>query len=254
MTIQFHGGDRSPRSKDAHLPAHRDVDGDPSRENGTDPNHPGASVRSGTLIGAGGIIAALGLLWFNVGFVRHQSTLPRNLPNHPVRRQIIDVLKSSPGASISGLCEVLGFKWGTMQHHLYLLERAGILQSVTRGREHRFFLKGEDRAFALRVAALRRGRVLDLVRQIIVQPGAIQREIATRVHMSRKVLREYVTLLKDEGLLHEARIGATRRYYPTDLLESVLRDPRLGKRSFSGRVEDEEASRPGPEGSARLDP
>jgi predicted transcriptional regulator len=144
--------------------------------------------------------------------------------DHPLRAQIVGFLKANPGTSITELSRVTKAKWGTLQHHLYLLGKAGAVHGVIQGRERRLFVarRSVARRDAAGIALLRRGRVREVVDAIRRQPGIIQRQITASISMSRKMVREYVTLLSARGLVEEKTVARSRVYYPTPQLESLV--------------------------------
>lgn len=131
-------------------------------------------------------------------------------------------MERHPGPNISELCRLLGGKWGTVQYHLALLERAGLVFRVPEGRDQRLFPARLSFPETFRIAVLRRRRIQELVRAVIHRPGLRQRELAAAVSMSRKALRGYVDLLTKCGLVQEVRDANFCLYFPTDSLESLL--------------------------------
>src|SRR5206468_1641787 len=115
--------------------------------------------------------------------------------------------------------------WGTIQHHVYLLTRAGLLRSVAHGRHHRFFLPGHGAENLSEFSILLRGRVRNLAQAVIGKPGIGQSELTSVMGMSRKVFREYAELLTGAGLVQEVARSKFRVYYPTQSLLELSRHP-----------------------------
>lgn len=116
----------------------------------------------------------------------------------------------------------LGMEWGTIHHHLRILERAGLIRSVFEGRTHRYFPATTKSHEMHSLALLRRARVLTLVRRVVAVPGERQQELLTVIGLSRKVFRSYADRLVALGLLREVRAGRERRYFPTRALERLV--------------------------------
>lgn len=153
----------------------------------------------------------------------NKSTVRRRpFKDHPTRRQILELITDRPGRSISDLCRAIGAGWGTVQHHLYLLGQAGMIRGVMQGRNHRFFHGKEGVKRLEDVALLLRGRVRQLAIAVLEEPGIGQRKLTESISMSRKVLREYVNLLLQQGLLREESRSKFRYYFPTEALEELL--------------------------------
>jgi predicted transcriptional regulator len=161
------------------------------------------------------------------GSIRIAHLRRERVAEHPTRRALLDHLRKHPGTTISELCRAVGAKWGTVQHHLFMLQRAGRVSSVAEGRERNFFPASFTDEEAKKVSILKRGRTMELVRAIVERPGIIQRDLTEGVVMRRKVLRKYVDLLKEENLLEEVPVSRTRQYFPTPELAAVLENPNL---------------------------
>lgn len=162
-------------------------------------------------------VAAAGL-----GMARQSRSQERQLKEHPVRRRILGTLKVSPGASITDLRREVGIGWGTVQHHLYLLRQAGVVKGVVHGRSHRFYRTDAPEDDGPTMALLRRGRLIEVAKAIVRQPGVRQQQLTRSIEISRKVFRRYADLLADAGLVKEVREAKYRRYYPTADLIDVL--------------------------------
>ena len=158
----------------------------------------------------------------------HRSTRRENLPLHPVRHRILDVLQRMPGANISDLCKEASMTWGSAQHHLYIMERSGLVEGVAQGRSHGFFLPAPKRNESLqKLLILRRTRVLEFAQAVLAEPGITQQVLAERLVMTRKVIRRCVDLLKAEDFLVEERRAKYKVYRPGDALLQLLVDPQV---------------------------
>lgn len=160
--------------------------------------------------------------------VRHESTRAENLPLHHSRDQILRILRDEPGTNISQLCTLTGRKWGTLQYHLRLLERASLVTSRSYGRERKFFPMETAPGEFEKVALLRRGRIRNIVGEILRGPGQVQQDLTRKTGLTRKVFGNYRDLLTRAGLLTEIRAGKTRRYYPTAELAKAVQSAHLG--------------------------
>lgn len=141
---------------------------------------------------------------------------------HPMRLRILSAIHDRPGTSISELCARLASQWGTVHHHLQVLEAERLIRGIVEGRSHRYFLPGTPPDEAARIALLRRARILMVARAVALQPGVIQRDVTRIAGVSRKMFRTYVELLAQSGLLQEVRQSGRCRYYPTHELMRVI--------------------------------
>lgn len=162
------------------------------------------------------------LMVFAIGLAKHQDARTENVTEHPIRQGILNVLRKMPGANLVEVCRRLDSHRGTVSHHMYLLERSDHVSSLPQGRERRFFIKDEYDGTRSKISLLRQKRARTLVRLIMENPGIVQKDLARRAELTRKVLRRYVDLLAAEDLLREVPRSRTRRYFPTATLHEVL--------------------------------
>lgn len=141
---------------------------------------------------------------------------------HPVARQILATVKDAPGSSVSEIGRRTGTPRGTVHYHVDLLAKAGLLRTISHGRERRLFPRELDRDLATSIALLRRGRVLELASAVVADPGLAQKDIARKTTMPRKTLRTYADLLTKERLMVEIDDARFRRYYPTPRMQRLV--------------------------------
>lgn len=147
----------------------------------------------------------------------------------PMRRRINEIIREEPGIKISQLCKEAQAGWGTVNYHLHVLKRAGLIVSRATGRDCLLFSSDYPAEDLPVTEALRRGRAERLAEAIAQKPGASQKELCAQVHMTRKIIRRYVGLLTDAGLVSERREAQYQRYYPNPLLVKHLRAAADGK-------------------------
>jgi len=155
------------------------------------------------------------------GGVRQRRTLPENVLQNDSRARILDALQRVPGTTLGALCRDLGLRRGTAAYHLKLLERVGVVGSLSTGHTRHFFPKDASEEERKAFTVLQRERALELVREILSTPGIHQGELLARVGMRRKVFRSYVRQFKAEGLLAEHWNVRRRVYEPTAKLRRL---------------------------------
>lgn len=146
------------------------------------------------------------------------------LLEQPTRKRILGVIQHRPGIKISNLCKETGAGWGTVKHHLYLLEKAGLVVPRSTGRDCLLFPSDFPVENLAATEALCHGRAGHLATAIAESPGASQRELCTRLNMTRKIIRRYVELLASAGLVSERREARFQRYYPNPKLQGFLHE------------------------------
>ena len=176
----------------------------------------GESNRGPGRLGAGLILEAVAL-GLTMGLLPFLLAKPER--RNPLRERLLDLIRRTPGVRLSTLWKTTQANRGTARYHLLMLERT---QEVEARREAknltRYFPKGCTPQELVLLSLLRRGRVLDVVKEILKQPGITQREITERLLLSRKVFRSYADLLLREELLREVREANQKRYFPTERL------------------------------------
>lgn len=145
---------------------------------------------------------------------------------HPVRRGIFDLIRRRPGARLNTIWRAFSTNRGTAQYHLVVLERVGVIQAVREGQATRYFPSGMEMGEIPGLALLLRGRVLEVARAVLREPGISQRRLTRLLPISRKVFREYANRLTALDLLAEVRDAKVKRYFPTPRLHQMV--DRLG--------------------------
>lgn len=157
------------------------------------------------------------------GLASHSHTSRKRILEHPMRAAIVELVRQSPGILLCDLRRRVGCSAGTIQHHLDLLERRGIVESEQGAQRRHLFLADVDatvrRSFTL---LARRGRALEFLRLVGQEPGIQQRLVTDRLSISRKALRDYVEEMQQCGLIDTEVVGGRRLYRPTPSLAELL--------------------------------
>lgn len=172
---------------------------------------PGFRMSPAGLLGAILLCALFGVF----AMVRYAPTQPQNLLKSKTRASIIEYLRDHPGATISELCRTNRLPWGTAQHHLYLLEKAGLVKSIFHGRTHVFYRPDLREDVVRPMAVLREARAQQIALMIMQDPGLRQKEICRSLRMTRKVFRRHLNLMVSALLVLETREGKGRTYFPS---------------------------------------
>ncbi len=167
------------------------------------------------------LLLGLGATAFAIGVQRFGD--PSTVVRHPVRQTLLDLIRRRPGAQAAALRRALDANRGTINYHLRMLERAGVVRVNRHQHATRYFPLSERDERVPIVAVLLRGRIVEVVRAIVLSPGISQKQLTRNLPISRKVLRDYADDLGPE-LLQEVRESRTLRYYPTPRLMDAVRD------------------------------
>ncbi|MBI2077274.1 MAG: helix-turn-helix domain-containing protein [Euryarchaeota archaeon] len=148
------------------------------------------------------------------GMVHYAPTRKDALLLHRVRASIVGLLTRKPGVTITDICREGNISWGTAQHHLYILQRAGLAASRPLGRTRVFFPAGMPEKDSQAAALLAQPRLQELAIVIRDEPGHLQKELCGRLGLTRKVFRHHIDLLIQAGLVVELAGAKFRRYEP----------------------------------------
>ena len=117
----------------------------------------------------------------------------------PARALVYGRLKGAPGSTIAGLAAATGLSRSTVAHHLFVLERAGLVRSERVGRDRIHFLCGQ------RDEGLRRRLLADPLRAALVArlqaAPAPLRELARALGESPSLVHFHLRRLREAGLV-----------------------------------------------------
>lgn len=143
---------------------------------------------------------------------------------HPVRRRILELIRRRLGINEACLEKEIGLKRAAVRYHLKFLVQHDLLLRRPVGRETHYFPPGVDPRKMDQFATANHGRAQNVLREIVKDPGIPQWELAERVKMTRKILRQYLDLLAEQDLVLERRDSRAQRYYPNPGLDGRLRE------------------------------
>lgn len=135
---------------------------------------------------------------------RHED---RNGP--ATRREILTTLQHEPGLTKSQLCRRLQLSWGTVSHHVRLLEATGTLfRRSMLGRSRLFLATSASEDLALGQLA-RHPWMPRLLDQLAQQPGVGIQALARSLELDRRTVRRHLDVLIETGL-----VAQTQDYRP----------------------------------------
>lgn len=128
------------------------------------------------------------------------------------RREILNTLRHVPGLTKSQLCRRLKLSWGTISHHVAVLEQArAIVRRGVRGRRRLFLPDVASEAVGMHDLALT-PLVPPILARVRESPGIGIQALATAFSVDRRVIRRHLDLLIDSGLLAQTRDYRPRFY------------------------------------------
>ena len=135
----------------------------------------------------------------------HRSTGART------RERLLAAIQGRPGLHKSALCAELGLAWGTVDYHLRVLARQGLVSIWPAGRETRCFPGGLHPRQKALLSALADGcgsRIALLLRHF---PGRGIGEMSEQLGLSSKVVRRRLLRMVEDGMVQ--RTGTHRPRY-----------------------------------------
>jgi len=138
---------------------------------------------------------------------------------NPTRQRVLDRIAREPGIHKSALQRDLGLGWGTISYHLEGLRRAGLVKSLTRGRQVRIFPAGVPESQMRWLAALREDVPQGIVGRLAQDPGTGLGELAADLGVSRRLIRRHLTSLAEDGIVAAGPFGVEPGFR--------LEDPRM---------------------------
>ena len=120
------------------------------------------------------------------------------LLNNSMRASIFAFVNHNPGATFTQIRESVSAASGTVQHHLRVLVRGGVLRRVRTGKYTRYY------PFNHRVLALPPSQET-IVKTLVDKGPATKAEIASRTGMSRQLVHYHVEKMAELGLVEVDR-------------------------------------------------
>lgn len=120
------------------------------------------------------------------------------LLNSSLRASIFTFVNHNPGATFTQIRESVGAASGTVQHHLRVLTRGGVLRRVRTGKYTRYY------PFNHRVLALPPSQET-IVKTLVTDGPGTKSELARRTGMSRQLVHYHVEKMAELGLVEVDR-------------------------------------------------
>lgn len=130
--------------------------------------------------------------------------------NGPLTRdEIVNALHREPGLTKTQLCQLLDLSWGTISHHVRLLEADGIVERRILRHRARLFTRGTPADKIAASPVVHDPLAAPILQAVVTNPGIGIRHLAARMSVDRRAIRRHLDLLIDSGL-----VAQTRAYRP----------------------------------------
>jgi predicted transcriptional regulator len=131
----------------------------------------------------------------------------------PRRTQILEFIKTHPGAHLREIKRQLNLAMGVIQYHLYGLEKDRKIISRRRGLYKRFYptlLFGDMQLEILDVLSQETER--DILLFLIQNPDATQTDVSEYAEISPASINWHISRLSGSGLVEAKHVGSNVRY------------------------------------------
>jgi len=151
------------------------------------------------------VIVVLGLIIFAYTRIRKEDLL-----NQENRKRIYEFITDNPGEHFRALQRAVELEVGVLSHHLNVLEKEQLIVSEQDGNNRRFWAAGvkhdHDQVHLSRIQE-------NILKQIGMDPGITQSQIAKKMGVSRKVVFYHVKFLRNAGIVREEKDERKTHYY-----------------------------------------
>ncbi|PKK85846.1 MAG: hypothetical protein CVT48_03675 [Thermoplasmata archaeon HGW-Thermoplasmata-1] len=130
------------------------------------------------------------------------------------RRTIYELLKKNPGLSQSEVQKIIGVGWGTVRHHLAVLEREGYIKFAVCSRKKKCFPCDIPPAERKRMCVLSDTANRDIVEIIRGNLGITQSGIVAATEFSQSTISCHLRELESAGIVRRERKGRWSHFYP----------------------------------------
>jgi len=132
--------------------------------------------------------------------------------DHFVRGRIYGYIETNPGAHYNEILKKLGVKNGTLSHHLYMLEKMGMIKSRREGMRYRAFYPT-----GIKFPEREKYRLTDLqiaiLNKIKEREGITQKEIAIELKEKKQKINYNIKVLKRIGKIRIKKKGRKTHCY-----------------------------------------
>lgn len=144
--------------------------------------------------------------------------------NESRREEVLEFIVAHPGTHLREVKRELNLAMGTIQYHLYTLEKEGRIISRRKGLYKRFYPSytfGEKQQEILDVLSQEPER--DILLYIVQNPNSTQKALADYAGMSPSTINWHMKRLSDAGLVEIRREGQFVKYVVTADRVEILR-------------------------------
>ncbi len=129
------------------------------------------------------------------------------------RNAILNFVTTNPGVQFRAICSSLGLTVGVVQFHIAVLQKAGLVTYIRKGKYKRFFAAGKFSKKQMEtIAHLRLNTVKNIFKALLEGKNLSHHELAMHVSISSQGLTWQMNRLRETGFIAETRNGLNVTY------------------------------------------
>ncbi len=144
-----------------------------------------------------------------------QSTIAEKapLPENSTRTEIYNFINANPGVQFRAICSSLGLSIGTVQFHIAILQKTGLITFIRQGKYKRFFTaRNYTKKQMETIATLRLNTVKNILKTLLQGKHISHHQLAMHLSISSQGLTWQMNRLRETGLIQENRNGINVTY------------------------------------------
>lgn len=148
------------------------------------------------------------------------------------RRDIFELIKSSPGVHFREISRRLDIPMGVVEYHINYLLKRDMIVARKEGRYKRYYTEGKVGSRDKKVLAFLRKEIpRAILMHLMLNPGARHRDIKSDLGIGGSTLSFHLKKMIRKEVVREEEDGGTKRFYVVDP-ESVSKTLITYKKSF----------------------
>lgn len=155
-----------------------------------------------------------------------------DLPENPVRANLVQVIEDMPGSSIQELSNALGLSRGATRHHLNHLDKEGFITVYRQGNHRLHFASRMPPMRRKAISLLRISSIRSIVDETIESPRFRAADLTAATELSARSVRRGVKILARAGLAESRTVKwgvYDIRYHPELRIAWVLYSKDAGR-------------------------
>lgn len=175
-----------------------------------------AGIAIATVSGGAGLVLAPGWRSALVKLLKRFGWLglfsriaQEDILNHERRAELLEFVRNNPGERVENVRRALGFSNGSMHYHLRVLNARDLVRVHREGIVARLFPAGPRIQPAPYVPTIRR----KYLEALAVRPGITQRELASTMGVSERMVSYHVGTLAEQGFVAIQQDGGRKRLF-----------------------------------------